>query len=194
MIEFETLTPARIEEACADAIAPLRRRRSPQSSRTDAAARTFENTFLALEAAADIIGQASGAYAFMAYVSADDGVRETAREWDEKLSKYAVELGFRDDLYGAVKQYAATTEAAALEGEELRLLERTLRDYRRNGFDLPPEQARAGAGADEPPRRAGHGVPQGDRHLGRRHRRAPRGPRRHARPLDRRSEGGRRRR
>ena len=139
MIEFETLTPARIEEACADAI-----RRCDEGIAAivavDPSARTFENTFGALESAADIIGQASGAYAFMAYVSADDGVRETARDWDEKLSKYAVDLGFREDLYQAIKQYAATSEAAALEGEEKRLLERTLRDYRRNGFDLPPEK------------------------------------------------------
>ena len=45
---------------------------------------------------------------------ADDALRETARDWEEKLSKYAVELGFREDLYDAVKQYAATAEAGAL--------------------------------------------------------------------------------
>src|SRR4029079_8278349 len=91
---------------------------------TPTAGRTFANTFGALEDASDAIRQASGNYAFMAYVAADDALRETARDWDEKLSKYAVELGFREDLYDAVKEYASTTEAAALSGEEQRLLER----------------------------------------------------------------------
>ena len=108
---------------------------------TPAAERTFANTFVALESAADIVVQAIGrATPSWRTSPTDDALRETAREWDEKLSKYAVELGFREDLYEAVKEYAATAEAAALAGEEQRLLERTLRDYRRNGFELPKEQ------------------------------------------------------
>jgi len=102
--------------------------------------RTFANTFVALETAVDHIAQADGNYAFMSYVAEDDALRETAREWDERLSKYAVEIGFREDLYRAVKAYAGTAEAAQLTGEERRLLDFTLRDYRRNGFDLPKEQ------------------------------------------------------
>jgi thimet oligopeptidase len=107
---------------------------------TPTAQRTFDSTFVALESAMDYIAQADGAYAFISYVSADDELRETAREWDEKLSQYAVQLGFREDLYNAVKEYAASPEAASLQGDENRLLEHALRDYRRNGFDLPKEQ------------------------------------------------------
>ena len=75
----------------------------------------------------------------MAYVAADDALRETAREWDERLDKYMVGLGFSEDLYRAVREFAATPEAAALTGEDARLLERTLRDYRRNGFERPAD-------------------------------------------------------
>ena len=139
MIDFDKLTPEIVARECEAAM------RACDSAiagivATPAAERNFANTFVALETAADHIGQASGAYAFMAYVSPDDVLRETARAWDEKLSKYAVELGFREDLYDVVKEYAATPEAAALTGEEQRLVERTLRDYRRNGFELPKEQ------------------------------------------------------
>jgi len=76
----------------------------------------------------------------MAYVAEDDALRETAREWDEKLDKYFVGLSFREDLCRAVKEFAATAEATSLTGEDARLLAFELRDYRRNGFDLPPEQ------------------------------------------------------
>ncbi|HEY8171739.1 MAG TPA: M3 family metallopeptidase, partial [Dehalococcoidia bacterium] len=139
MIDYQALTPAQLAAACEDAM----RRCDDEIARivaTPAAKRSFANTFMALEGAADILGQASGTYGFLSYVSADDALRETAREWEEKLSKYAVELGFREDLYAAVKEYASTGEAASLAGEDKRLLERTLRDYRRNGFELEAEK------------------------------------------------------
>jgi len=139
MIEFQSLTPERIAEACGEAMRWCDEGVAAIVA-VPAGQRSFANTFVALETAMDAVGQASGAYAFMAYVAEDDALRETAREWDERLSKYAVELGFREDLYNAVKEYAAAAEAAALSGEEARLLERTLRDYRRNGFDLAKEQ------------------------------------------------------
>ncbi len=139
MIDFDKLTPEIVAreceaamKACDGAIAAI--------VATPGGERTFANTLVALESAADYIGQASGTYAFMAYVSPNDALREKAREWDEALSKYAIELGFRVDLYAAVEEYAAAPEVASLAGEEKRLLERTLRDYRRNGFDLPKEQ------------------------------------------------------
>src|SRR5947208_5648897 len=139
MIDFEKLTPQIVADECQRAI---------DECDTGVAAivaipadeRTFENTFVALESAVDHIGQASGWYAFMAYVAEDEALRETARDWEQKLSQYAVQLGFREDLYEAVSEFAATPEALALRGEEQRLLERTMLDYRRNGFELPTEQ------------------------------------------------------
>lgn len=139
MIDFETLTPESIASACADAIRDCDAAIAAILS-TPATERTFANTFGALEAASDLIMQADGNFAFMSYVSDDEAVRETAREWDEKLSKYGVELGFREDLYAAVREFGATAEAVALGGEEKRLFDRTMLDYRRNGFELPKEQ------------------------------------------------------
>ncbi len=139
MIDFRTLTPQRIADACAEA---MRRCDEVVAAivTTPASERTFANTFVALDSAGDLVRQADGNYAFMSYVSDDEAVREVAREWDQRLSKYGVELGFREDLYAAVREFAATDEAAALQGEEKRLLERSLLDYRRNGFELPREQ------------------------------------------------------
>jgi len=139
MIPYDRLTPEivvaeceRAVRACDAAVAAI--------VATPAADRTFENTLVALESAVDHIHQADGAYAFMAYVAVDDALRDTAREQEQKLSQYAVQLGFREDLYAAVREFADTPEAAQLSGDARRLLERTLRDYRRNGFELPKEQ------------------------------------------------------
>lgn len=139
MIEYGKLTPQKVAEGCEKAMRDCDEAIAAIVA-VPAGERTFANTFAALETAADYVGQASGAYAFMAYVALDDDLRETAREWDEKISKYAVDLTYREDLYESIKEYAESPEAATLQGERKRLLEHTLRDYRRAGFDLPKEQ------------------------------------------------------
>ena len=139
MIAYNKLTPEIVARECQAAMASCDEEIAGIVA-TPAGQRTFQNTFVALETAMDYLGKADGAYAFMAYVASDDTLRETAREWDEKLSQYAVQLGFREDLYDAVKEYASTSEAIALAGDERRLCDNALRDYRRSGFDLPKEQ------------------------------------------------------
>ena len=139
LVNFGELTPARLGEACEAAM------RACDASIDAIIAvpegqRTFANTLLALEEAVEPVSQASGQHAFMAYVSADDALRAAAREWDEKLDKYMVGLSFREDLYAAIKAFAGTAEAAGLEGEDARWLAHELRDYRRNGFDLPAKE------------------------------------------------------
>ena len=135
MIDFSVPTPAAIESAESETTAAC-------DALVDAVvaveqgARTFANTLLPLEEVQDRIERAQGRYGFMAYVAEDAGVRAKADELREALEKYAIELGFREDLYEAVTAYAATEEAAALTGEDRRLLDWTVRDYKRDGFGL----------------------------------------------------------
>jgi len=103
-------------------------------------ARTFANTLAPLDEVTDLLSTASGRYGFLTYVSADEAIRETALEYEQKLDTYATGVGFREDLYEALRAFAETDEAAALEGEAARLLEFSLRDFRRNGFELGPDE------------------------------------------------------
>lgn len=137
LADWSALRPDTLAETCRQAIARCDEA-IERIVAIPAEQRTFANTMLALEEAAEHVGLASGAYAFMAYVSADDALRETARELDQELDKYSVALSFREDLYEAVRAFAATDEARALSGEARRLLDFELRDYRRNGFELAP--------------------------------------------------------
>jgi len=139
LVDFAGLTPETLAAACQSAMEGC----DEAIARVVAvpmAERAFENTLLPLEAATDLVAQASGQYAFMAYVSANDELRDTAREWDETLDKYMVGLSFREDLYQAVKSFAEGPASNSLSGEDIRWLQFELRDYRRNGFDLPLEQ------------------------------------------------------
>lgn len=98
--------------------------------------RSWRSTMAPLDDIADLLERAFGAGAFMGYVHVDEGVRTAAREAEERIQQWAVDLVFREDLYRAVSDYAATDEAAALESEKERLLEFTLRDLRRAGHEL----------------------------------------------------------
>jgi thimet oligopeptidase len=89
-----------------------------------------------LAGAAAIAGY--GTAGFMNYVHPQPGVRDAGQAAEEQIAKWNVGLPFREDLYRAVKAFAATPEAALLEGEEKRLLEFWLRDFRRAGHELAP--------------------------------------------------------
>lgn len=145
--DFSALTPDDVTQACEDAIAACDAGVDAVVATADGE-RTFANTLGALEAATDHVSQASGQYAFMAYVAEDGELREAARASEERIDKYLVDLSFREDLYAAIKAFAGRGEA--LGPEEARLLEFELRDYRRNGFELPEaERARVRELSDE---------------------------------------------
>ena len=101
--------------------------------------RTFTSTMLPLESIARLVAEAYGEGPFAAQVHSDAAVRDAARASEERLTKWSLDLAYRDDLYDAVRAYAETPEANALTGEERRFLEFTLRDFRLAGQELPSE-------------------------------------------------------
>ncbi|MGD2060926.1 MAG: M3 family metallopeptidase [Acidimicrobiia bacterium] len=101
--------------------------------------RTFDNTLRPLDRIGDILAHANHDYYFMGYVHPDKGVRSAGKDAEEKADKWASDVWFRDDLYAAVQEYAATEEAGRLEGEERRFLEFVQRDLRRAGHELDAE-------------------------------------------------------
>ena len=145
--DFSAMTPGQVTEACEDAIAACDAAVDAIVATPDGE-HTFANTLGALEAATDGVSQASGQYAFMAYVATDAELREAGRAAEERIDKYLIDLSFREDLYAAIKAYAGRGEA--LGAEEQRLLNFELRDYRRNGFELgEAERARVRELSDE---------------------------------------------
>jgi len=103
------------------------------------AAPSFASTLGILEDIADLLATTYGQTAFMGYVHPNKEVRDAGNAVEERLQKWGVELVFREDLYRAVKAFAETEDAKALQGEQARLLEFTMRDFRRAGHELPQE-------------------------------------------------------
>ena len=101
---------------------------------------TFDDTLVPLELAGAALVEAYGRGAFMGQVHVDSAVRDAGNEAEERINKWRVAVVFRSDLYDAVRAFAETDEARALEGERARLLEHWLRDFRRAGHELGPDE------------------------------------------------------
>lgn len=100
---------------------------------------TYQSTLGALDEIADITSSLFGRTAFMGYVHPDEEIRSAGKELEEQISKWGIELAFRSDLYEAIKAFSETEEASQLSGERRRFLEFSLRDFRKAGHELAPE-------------------------------------------------------
>jgi thimet oligopeptidase len=102
------------------------------------AQRNFGNTVGALD---DILVQLdidTSMILFMNHVSTDAGERERGALAEEHYNNWIIELGKNESVYKAVR--AVADKKPKLEPEAQRLVEHTLRDYRRAGMELPVEQ------------------------------------------------------
>lgn len=96
---------------------------------------TFENSFVALDTARWLVKNAKNRFYLLANVSPDGEVRSQAGASELALNAWLVDMEFRNDLYTLLREYADA--APVLTDEDRRLLEETLRTYRRNGVQLP---------------------------------------------------------
>ncbi|MGY8752393.1 MAG: M3 family metallopeptidase, partial [Phycisphaerales bacterium] len=99
--------------------------------------RTFANTVGAID---DMMARLDGdanLMAFMAYVHEDAGIRGAAQGAEQLWSDWSIDFATNESLYSAIKTYADTKPN--LSGEQARMLEHTMRDYRRSGMSLAKE-------------------------------------------------------
>lgn len=133
---FET-TPAEIaataDKTMAEANAALDRIGALQPNQV-----TFANTIRALDDNGAQVSLAFNRIYLIKETSPDAALRDAATEAVKRLQEWAVSLEYREDVYRAVKAFADTNPK--LTGEDAKLLEEMLRDYRRAGLSLPKPQ------------------------------------------------------
>jgi oligopeptidase A len=130
-------TPKAVEAATKDALAKANAALD-QIGAQDLSKVTFKSTVVALD---DVTYQASLAAnrAIIIKETNTNPVMRTAAENAVKVFQdWAVGVDYREDVYKAIKAFADTHPK--LSGEDEKLLNETLRDYRRAGLDLPPAQ------------------------------------------------------
>lgn len=139
LIEYR-LAPEQILERSANAELECEQKLRELVALPDAQ-RTFANTLEALEQAVASYSDAAQRLGILKDVHPDEKVREAAATAEENAGKYLVKLASRRDLYGALKAWqAAAGQTERLDAQQARLLEITLRDFRRNGLELPDDK------------------------------------------------------
>src|SRR5712672_1285031 len=130
-------TPEAVEATMKDAIVKANAALD-QIGAQDLGKVTFKTTVIALD---DVTYQASLAAnkaTIIKETNTNPAMRTAAENAVKAFQDWAVGIDYREDVYKAIKTFADTH--AKLTGEDEKLLKETLRDYRRAGLDLPPDQ------------------------------------------------------
>src|SRR6266567_2017560 len=130
-------TPEAVEATMKDAIVKANAALD-QIGAQDLGKVTFKTTVIALD---DVTYQASLAAnkaTIIKETNTNPAMRTAAENAVKAFQDWAVGIDYREDVYKAIKAFADTHPK--LTGEDEKLLKETLRDYRRAGLDLPPDQ------------------------------------------------------
>jgi thimet oligopeptidase len=98
----------------------------------------FTNTIRALDDIGYSIQTPENRLELIQQTSTNAAVRDAATDAIKQLDEWSVGIDYREDVYAAVKAYADTKPQLA--GEDKKLFDETLRDYRRAGLELPKDQ------------------------------------------------------
>ncbi len=99
---------------------------------------TFRNTIRAMDDLKFDLANVQNRIEVLKQAHPDPKVREAAVKGVDKFGEWKVGLDYRKDVYKTIKAFAATNPK--LQGEDQRLFDEILRDYRRAGLDLPEDQ------------------------------------------------------
>src|SRR5947208_7274483 len=130
-------TPEAVETAMKNAIAKANAALD-QIGAQDPGKVTFKSTVVALDDATYQAGLAANKATLIKETNKNPAMRTAAENVVKAFQEWAVGVDYREDVYKAIKAFADTHPK--LSGEDEKLLKETLRDYRRAGLELRPEQ------------------------------------------------------
>ena len=107
-------------------------------ARQDRKTLTFASTFAAYDAITGDVSSFAGQIETVAETSPGQAMRDAAREMSVKIEEWGIALDYREDVYRVLQAFA--DRKVALDREQQRLVDFTLRDYRRAGLTLPPQE------------------------------------------------------
>jgi thimet oligopeptidase len=99
---------------------------------------TFKSTIVALDDLTWQAGNAANRAVVIKESNTNEKIRAAAENAVKQFQDWAVGIDYREDVYKALRAFADTKPQ--LSGEDKKLFDETMRDYRRAGLDLPPEK------------------------------------------------------
>jgi thimet oligopeptidase len=130
-------TPEAVEASMKDAIAKANTALD-QIGAQDLGKVTFKSTVVALDDLTYQAGLAANRATLIKETNTNPVIRSAAENAVKAFQEWAVGIDYREDVYKAIKAFADSHPK--LSGEDAKLLKETLRDYRRAGLELPPDQ------------------------------------------------------
>jgi thimet oligopeptidase len=130
-------TPEAVETSMKSAIAKANAALD-QIGAQDLSKVTFKSTVVALDDVTYEASLAANMATIIKETNTNAAMRTAAENAVKAFQDWAVGVDYREDVYKAIKAFADTHPR--LSGEDEKLLKETLRDYRRAGLDLPPDQ------------------------------------------------------
>jgi len=109
-----------------------------QIGRQDLSKVTFKSTVVALDDVGYEAANAANKATIIKETNTNPAMRTAAENAVKTYQEWAVGIDYREDVYKAVKAFADTHPK--ITGEDEKLLKETMRDYRRAGLELPPDQ------------------------------------------------------
>jgi len=99
---------------------------------------TFKGTIVALDDLTWQAGNAANRAVVIKESNTNEKIRAAAENAVKQFQDWAVGIDYREDVYKALRAFADTKPQ--LSGEDKKLFDETMRDYRRAGLDLPPDK------------------------------------------------------
>jgi Zn-dependent oligopeptidase len=130
-------TPEAVTNAMKDALARGNKRLDELGAQ-DLKKVTFKSTVVALDDLGYDAATQANKTTIIKETNKDAAMRQAAEDAVKQFQDWAVGIDYREDVYKAVKAFADSKPN--LSGEDKKLMDETLRDYRRAGLALPPDK------------------------------------------------------
>src|SRR5256886_7658309 len=130
-------TPEAVDAMTKNAIATANKALD-QTGAQDLSKVTFKSTIVALDDLTYHAANAANKAVIIKESNTNEKMRAAAENAVKEFQDWAVGIDYREDVYKALKASAGTRPK--LTGEEKKLFDETMRDYRRAGLALPPEK------------------------------------------------------
>lgn len=130
-------TPEAVESATKDAIGKANGALD-QIAAQDLKKVTFKSTIVALDDLSYRVESAGNRAELIKQTNTNEAMRTAGENAVKVFQDWAVGVDYREDVYKAMKAFADTHPK--LSGEDKKLFDETMRDYRRAGLDLPPDK------------------------------------------------------
>ncbi len=129
LLKTEHFEPA-LDVALTDARANL------DKVRADSSPANFENTILALETASEAVGRVTTVFYNLLHADTSDELQKLAQAIGPKLATFSSDVSLDPKIFARVKAVWDMRAKLGLKDEELRLTEKTFKDFARNGANL----------------------------------------------------------